>query len=199
MATDTALAPGVNRPVAAAPVTRTRQATASRVRRGLLRAAAATAAAVLAMAALTVTASPAQAATPRCNGYGYIVGTYYYDWDIPAAMTSLAPVANPGPSMQWKCTMSPGANHMGVRALQDTLNKCYATVIGKPLKVDGSYGSLTQAALAKAQKWHKIKQDGIYGPQTAAAIYHSSYAASLTQGRPGVWGCARIGQPGHGF
>jgi peptidoglycan hydrolase-like protein with peptidoglycan-binding domain len=86
-----------------------------------------------------------------------------------------------------------------VRALQDTLNKCYATVIGKQLKVDGSYGSLTQAAVAKAQKWHRIKQDGIYGPQTAGTIYHNSYAASLTPGTPGIWGCARLGVPGHGF
>ncbi|WP_191838978.1 peptidoglycan-binding domain-containing protein [Catellatospora chokoriensis] len=146
---------------------------------------------------MTITASPAQAATPKCNGLGYVVGTWVQDWDIEHDMVGYAPVYNPGPNMTWKCTMAPGlTNHWGVRALQTSLNSCYLSVIKTPLKVDGSYGPKTKAAVDLAQKWHKITRDGIYGPQTAAAMYHRTWAIEGPPGAknaPGHWGCARLG------
>jgi peptidoglycan hydrolase-like protein with peptidoglycan-binding domain len=60
------------------------------------------------------------------------------------------------------CQLGLGNDNNAVRFLQDTLNHCYS---GK-LSEDGIYGSLTQAAVKRAQSAVHITVDGIYGPQT---------------------------------
>lgn len=53
-----------------------------------------------------------------------------------------------------------------IKTLQRNLNSCYKA----GLKVDGRYGSATQAAVRKVQAKHRITADGIYGPKTRSAI-----------------------------
>jgi hypothetical protein len=136
-------------------------------------------------------AGPAHAATPRCdtdwvwnfrdpNGDPAVKArlgeTTAFDYWVrtPAAFT--------GPdSATAGCTLSYGMTGAKVKALQDTLNICYsnrdhgwelgAVKLGfAPLAVDGQFGTKTKTALTLAQTYHKIKIDGVYGPQTAATL-----------------------------
>lgn len=70
------------------------------------------------------------------------------------------------------CEMDTGASGGGVKQLQRSLNACY----GESLSVDGSYGSLTKAALKRAQTKEGMPtadRDGRYGPRTRDSIKHS--------------------------
>lgn len=62
-------------------------------------------------------------------------------------------------------TLRNGSKGEPVRELQTALNKA-----GAALKVDGSFGPLTEEALKKYQASQKIKADGICGPATWGKI-----------------------------
>jgi peptidoglycan hydrolase-like protein with peptidoglycan-binding domain len=64
------------------------------------------------------------------------------------------------------CDLGVGNTGNGVSWLQTSLNYCYSA----GLAVDGDYGSLTEAAVKKAQRAAGITVDGVYGPQTRANI-----------------------------
>lgn len=99
------------------------------------------------------TAGEAVAATPTCNGVASYAGAWvpYYDGTNTV-----------------NCNMVQGNVSQGVRQLQTTLNKCY----GENLVEDGDFGSLTKAALIRAQQRAGTTADGIYGPNTRKAIKH---------------------------
>lgn len=61
-------------------------------------------------------------------------------------------------------TLKKGSKGTDVKHLQTFLNWC----IKAGLKVDGSYGSKTKAAVKRFQKQYKLKQDGIFGPKSKA-------------------------------
>jgi len=68
---------------------------------------------------------------------------------------------------QRSCTMGPNKGEGApTEALQNALIHCY----DQPLKVDGDYGSATQASVLKLQVFLHIHADGLYGPQTAGAM-----------------------------
>ena len=58
-----------------------------------------------------------------------------------------------------------GSKENGVKWVQWYLNQC-----GEDLKVDGSFGPLTKAAVLRFQKKQKLVQDGIVGSKTRAAL-----------------------------
>ncbi|SIS88008.1 glycoside hydrolase domain-containing protein [Alicyclobacillus vulcanalis] len=65
-----------------------------------------------------------------------------------------------------------GSTGDAVKQLQEDLNK----VLGLHLTVDGIYGPQTQAAVKSFQLQHGLTVDGIYGPQTAHAMYKALLA-----------------------
>lgn len=143
-------------------------------------------AAGLTVAVLTVvTASPASAAAPRCDGEGerLEMSSPY----LPTGNTIFFPAYNheervvgwPAPDYPvtlghgyWSCSLVRNSVGEGVRALQQNLNFCYVGIIGPRLEEDGQFGSLTKAALARAQRYHGIQDNGEYGPQSARTLYH---------------------------
>lgn len=64
------------------------------------------------------------------------------------------------------CVMETGLVNPGVRALQETLNRCY----GQGLVLDGDFGPATYNALSSVQAWEGIGVDGVYGPITRSNI-----------------------------
>lgn len=58
-----------------------------------------------------------------------------------------------------------GSSGNGVRWIQWNLNQT-----GEKLKVDGSFGALTKAAVLRFQRTKKLTQDGIVGAKTRAAL-----------------------------
>lgn len=131
---------------------------------------------LLVAAGTLVFGSPAYAATPRCNDSGmwsdlreppqtdlYMPGYWPSDWN----------------KATWKCLMSYGDSGNDVREMQRGLNLCYGSSsgvnLGVKVVVDGQFGPATKSALIKAQKYHKLTADGIYGPQTAAATWHRGH------------------------
>ncbi|MEV4417062.1 peptidoglycan-binding domain-containing protein [Catellatospora sp. NPDC049609] len=143
------------------------------------------------LATIPVAPAVAHAATPRCdthwlwnhtdpNGDPAVLArlgeTTAFDYWVytPAAWIN-SDAANPA------CTLSYGMTGRKVRVLQEALNLCYsnrphpwelaAVRLGfAPLQVDGQFGPKTKAALVAAQRYHKIKTDGVYGPQTASTL-----------------------------
>lgn len=99
------------------------------------------------------TAGMASAATPTCNW----VASYANAWVPYYDGTSTV-----------DCNMVQGNVSQGARQLQTTLNKCY----GEHLVEDGDFGSLTKAALMRAQQKAGTAVDGVYGPNTRKAIKH---------------------------
>ncbi|GIJ81259.1 Putative peptidoglycan binding domain-containing protein [Micromonospora phaseoli] len=119
---------------------------------------------VLALAAggVLVAASPAAAATPACNGQ-----TYWWSAKWGVKLSVPINTASSGVDVRG-CLMRQGDGPSGgvgraVRALQQALNMCYQ----ERLTLDGDFGSLTKAALVRAQRREGISADGVYGPQTA--------------------------------
>ena len=74
-----------------------------------------------------------------------------------------------------------------VEAFQRSYNTCYAGWPGRGpdwprLSEDGIYGDLTATAVAWVQRHHGLKNDGYYGPATAAKlIYYSSPSLCVTR------------------
>jgi peptidoglycan hydrolase-like protein with peptidoglycan-binding domain len=64
------------------------------------------------------------------------------------------------------CVMEMGNNSTAVRALQETLVRCY----GRSLTLDGSFGPATYNALMYAQSSAGIAVDGVYGTNTRKNI-----------------------------
>jgi len=149
----------------------TRQTTRSRL---LIRAVT-----VLALVAssLCAVATPASAGTPYCR---------YAAW-MP---TSGLPIYIAKADGSWRCHMGYGAHSTAVVALQRSLNRCYLSVIGTRLVVDGTFGSKTRAALIRVQRHLHIRVDGIYGPQTALTMRHLARTLS------GNSTCDTISHPG---
>jgi peptidoglycan hydrolase-like protein with peptidoglycan-binding domain len=73
----------------------------------------------------------------------------------------------------WKAALAGGAAH-GTVWVQQSLNK-----LGEepPLKVDGSFGFATVAAVKAFQQAKRLDVDGKVGPQTVAAIEQALAAA----------------------
>jgi hypothetical protein len=133
------------------------------------------------LAASSVTAAvistPASASTPRCDNWAMVVSGA----QMPQAEIYL-PAANGGWGT-WRCLLRYGDHNPAVSELQRGLNWCYGTAnrganLGISLAVDGDLGPATKAALVKVQKHHKITADGVYGPQTAATIWHRGKVAT---------------------
>lgn len=126
---------------------------------------------MLMLAGLLVSTTPgsALAATPRCQaGYGF------WNSRSDGQRYLYLPVDN-NQNNQWRCLMSKGGSQSraAVEALQEALNICYHDknwVIDERLVVDGSFGSRTKAALTQVQQYHGIKDDGVYGPETASTM-----------------------------
>ncbi|WP_211240910.1 peptidoglycan-binding domain-containing protein [Hamadaea tsunoensis] len=125
---------------------------------------------LLAGVAAASVATPASASTPRCDNWARVVSGA----ELPQEEVYL-PAANDGWGT-WKCISRSGDHNPGVAELQRGLNWCYGNSrgvnLGVSLAVDGDFGPATKAAVAKVQKFHKIPADGVYGPQTAAKIWH---------------------------
>jgi hypothetical protein len=74
-----------------------------------------------------------------------------------------------------------------VDAFQETYNTCYAGWPGRgaswpSLIEDGIYGDDTAAAVERVQRYHGLKDDGYYGPATAAKlIYYSAPSQCVTR------------------
>jgi hypothetical protein len=65
------------------------------------------------------------------------------------------------------CQLGPGSGDAeAVGTLQQALSDCN----GRPVTVDGAYGSETRAAVAAVQADHGLEVDGIYGPETRAVM-----------------------------
>lgn len=66
-------------------------------------------------------------------------------------------------------TLAKGSTGQPVRALQDVLN--YQIRRGDPLKVDGIFGTKTDARVREFQSANRLKPDGIAGSLTNAQLY----------------------------
>ena len=129
--------------------------------------------AIAMLAGLMLTPAPAAQAAAYagpCQRAMYI--SYYSTYWI--SYEKYFPIANG--DYQTNCYMSRGASGNHVKALQLALNRCYASTIGTPLVVDGSFGPLTESALKKVQSKLKIAVDGAYGNQTRTAMAWPVYA-----------------------
>ncbi|HZM74578.1 MAG TPA: peptidoglycan-binding domain-containing protein [Candidatus Limnocylindrales bacterium] len=137
--------------------------------------------AVLCLAATTAMvgiATPAYAATPDCDTYGWF-------WPGNDSRISLKLPVDTDLRVaygEWRCTMRYSNTGEDVWTLQEGLNLCYGTNTGRNLGInlrqDGQFGPATRAALVKVQQYHRISADGIYGPQTARTILHKGRAAT---------------------
>jgi peptidoglycan hydrolase-like protein with peptidoglycan-binding domain len=100
-------------------------------------------------------------------------------WSAPAMATTTASCTSASlytvshwyvgeiPSIGWNtkkdnCLLGLGNQSVGVSSLQHTLRSCY----GRKIATDGIFGPETQAALQYAQRAEHIPADGVYGPQT---------------------------------
>lgn len=131
---------------------------------------------LLSSIAVGLTATPASAATPRCDNWARVTS------GADAPQMELYLPASGGGWGTWKCLSQPGDHNPAVSELQRGLNYCYGNArganLGISLTVDGEFGPATKAALVKVQKFHHIYADGIYGPQTAATIWHRGLVRS---------------------
>lgn len=119
---------------------------------------------------LSVVATPAHAATTKCDGTGLLVSGYdgtTAAW-IPAYHSS-----------NFNCSLSRGAHNSGVGWLQRSLNSIWTGTPGyTPLVVDNDFGGNTQKMLTWAQRQYGITADGIYGAQTRGAICWLAFNAN---------------------
>jgi peptidoglycan hydrolase-like protein with peptidoglycan-binding domain len=98
--------------------------------------------AIAATGAIAVAAAPAQASGSFCNTAISTPNSGY------PTVNLIMPASSGWEGIN--CSMSHGATGGGVRALQQSLNRCY----GESLSVDGQFGPRTQAALSRAQQQH---------------------------------------------
>lgn len=102
-------------------------------------------------------------------------GRYIRGYGLPDYASKSTPGEKPAPAPKPAAKKCPyaepvksvryGARGSGVRWVQWHLNQT-----GEKLKVDGSFGPLTKAAVLRFQKRMKLTQDGIVGPKTRAAL-----------------------------
>lgn len=84
----------------------------------------------------------------------------------PSATPAPSPSNNGGGGDPSVTLLQLGSTGDAVKTLQEDLN----IVLGLHLAVDGIFGPQTQAAVKSFQLQHGLTVDGIYGPQTAAAM-----------------------------
>lgn len=75
------------------------------------------------------------------------------------------------------CVLGVGNTGDGVYKLQDALRRCY----GQNIAHDGAYGTQTANAVRNVQAFHGFPagdRDGVYGPQTRAAMVWPKYRES---------------------
>jgi peptidoglycan hydrolase-like protein with peptidoglycan-binding domain len=107
--------------------------------------------------------SPASAATVLCT-------TNAYANPLRIVLPSLS-------NGSTSCSLFSGDTNNGVYALQESINLCYPTVIGKyyPLSQDGQFGSNTKAALKLVQSKIGASADGNYGPETKTKVLWAGF------------------------
>lgn len=101
-----------------------------------------------------VTAAPANAATYWCNKTmgNFIGGGNGHELaQIPAYNTT------------FDCITGEGASGSHVTAIQNALRHCHKRT---KVEVDGHFGPITEAELMKVQADLRLKDDGVYGPNT---------------------------------
>ncbi len=116
---------------------------------------------VLMIAAFGILLTPtaeASAATPTCTS-----GSQFTDSDAQQVWIPTVGYQTDNAD----CQLALGNDNDAVKILQNDLNACYRS----GLTIDGSFGSLTKAALQAAQRRAGISADGIYGPQTRDNIH----------------------------
>ncbi|MEV6107014.1 peptidoglycan-binding domain-containing protein [Streptomyces sp. NPDC051940] len=118
----------------------------------------------LALGTVLIAAGPA-AASPVCSTVRYLTATNGHLIAVPAYTSGST-----------YCHLQRGGGGEGVQTLQTSIYQCYY-LRGPRLAVfniarDGSYGLKTEAAVAAVQRYHKIPDDGIYGPQTRNYMQH---------------------------
>jgi hypothetical protein len=148
--------------------------------------------------ALSLSASPAAAATPTCDGAGWIrlttpvyrSGIAHWYLLVPADRITFSP-----DRFAAACIMREGANHIGVHPLQRMLNLCY----NQGIAIDGDFGANTRRALENAQTWARVSEgapvdtDGVYGPETGRAVRWPVYAERTPASH---WACKRFSDLG---
>jgi peptidoglycan hydrolase-like protein with peptidoglycan-binding domain len=87
----------------------------------------------------------------------------------PAATPSASPNDSAGEE-QRQVSLRPGDSGKQVRELQTRLTSL-GYWLGRP---DGDYGHLTQQAVLALQKAAGLNRDGVFGPQTRAALYEAA-------------------------
>jgi peptidoglycan hydrolase-like protein with peptidoglycan-binding domain len=146
-------------------------------------------------------AAPAAAASPRCFGDERVLLPPRAGWPDQRRLINY-PVENSA-THNWRCVMSRGGQQArdSVITLQASINYCYINtgrIAGFPdsaggrLDVDGVYGSLTREAVIRVQRYHRIGDDGIYGPQTAGTVYH--YVEIWYGNGSQAFGCSTLAQ-----
>jgi murein L,D-transpeptidase YcbB/YkuD len=75
---------------------------------------------------------------------------------------------------QTNSVLGVGSSGDGVYKLQDALRRCY----GQSIAHDGAFGAQTQQAVRNVQTFHGLPRDGVYGPQTRAAMTWPKYRES---------------------
>jgi Putative peptidoglycan binding domain len=104
------------------------------------------------------------AAAPYCYSWTDFVTGPGTPYTVPIPSTT----RNGGES---NCILGRGNQTEGVYKLQNALNRCY----GQNLTVDGVYGAATERAVKNVQAKYGLPQDGVYGPQTRAAMTWPKY------------------------
>ena len=106
--------------------------------------------------------SVSEAAVLTCNDV-----FVYQDANVPRVYPSWTP---------YNCQLIRGDKGEGVEQLQNSIDTCYNQLLHdhglQPLKVDGDFGSKTQAALKVVQAASGTAADGEYGPKTRLAMEH---------------------------
>lgn len=111
---------------------------------------------VMAFLAISMVTGPSVAhAQASCGGTTDHVSANF-DAAIPSTSNN---------SGNFNCIDGIGNQGAAVTELQNSMNFCR----GEHLSVDGIYGSLTAAAMMRAQRALGVPADGVYGPQTRHA------------------------------
>ncbi len=114
------------------------------------------------VALVAVPAGQAAAATPRCDEVRQVY--YFHD---RYRRVSYPAYSTPSTSSTYRCLLTQGTyDSSEVAVMQRALKTCY----GQEIAADGDFGPATARALARAQAVMGVERDGVYGPQTAAAM-----------------------------
>jgi len=107
-----------------------------------------------------------QPTTPAPDSHGICNGVSQFRGSSTGLLYRLPTTSNG--SGQTHCVLSEGNNTPGVGKLQDALNRCN---LRENLATDNQYGSLTTAAVKRAQDHYGITADGVYGPVTRNNLF----------------------------